>query len=278
MTAEASGASAGPAGDVASGMHANGPIEPGLPSGVRSIREAPREGEVPLHVHPEWSEDLPWLLQGTTGTGEADDPFDLGLFGATPVGVALDRWRRLREAVGVVAAVHSLQVHGREVERHGALVPGLHVSEGYDGHVTGRSGVLLTVSVADCVPISLVDPKRRRIALLHGGWRGTAAGILSAGLDELGADPASLRVHLGPAICGRCYEVGPEVHEALGLPRPTGRARVDVRAVQARQVLEAGVAARHVTVSEHCTRCGSGFFSHRAGSAGRQLGVMALRP
>jgi polyphenol oxidase len=249
-----------------------------LPPGVRRVREEVEAGAVPLHVHAEWAEELPWLLQGTTGAGDGSDPFDLGLFGDTPVGVALDRWRRLREAVGVDAAVHSLQVHGDAVQHHGAPTPGLFVSEGYDGHLTDRSGVLLTISVADCVPISLVDPKRRRIALLHGGWRGTAAGILGRGLDALAAEPERVRVHLGPAICGRCYEVGPEVHAALGLRRPPGNRPVDVRAVQARQAVEAGVPAASITVSEHCTHCGTGFFSHRGGSAARQLGLLAIRP
>jgi polyphenol oxidase len=143
---------------------------------------------------------------------------------------------------------------------------------------TGHGRDLLTVSIADCVPISLVDSSSRRIALLHGGWRGTALGILGAGLAHLGGDPSAVHVHLGPAICGRCYEVGPEVHQALGLAVPAAPAPVDVRAVLARQAVDAGVAPGHISVSEHCTRCGDNFFSHRAGSPGRQLGVLGLRP
>ena len=261
---------------------------PALPAGVRRVRETRADGAVPVHVHPEWARAFPWLVQGTTGAGAAGDGdglddglgdgFDLGLFGDTPVGTTLGRWRALREALGVPTAVHSRQVHGREIRIHDDPGPGLVVGEGDDGHLTDRPGVLLTVSVADCVPISLVDPERRRIALLHGGWRGTAAGILGRGLDALGAAPGTVRVHLGPAICGRCYEVGPEVHEALGLPRPPTNTPVDVRAVQARQAVAAGVPADRVTVSEHCTRCGTGFFSHRGGSGGRQMGLLALRP
>ena len=86
-----------------------------------------------------------------------------------------------------------------------------------------------------------------------------------------------MHAHLGPAICGACYEVGPEVHEALGQPPPTDNAPIDLRAVQAHQLIEAGVAPERITVSAHCTRCGTGFFSHRAGDAGRQLGVLGIR-
>lgn len=250
---------------------------PPLPAGVRRVREEAASGDIPLHVHPAWAAELPWLVQGTTGSGPEEAPFDLGLFGATPVSDALARWRALRQSLDVPRAVHSRQVHGRAVQAHEDTEPGLFVTDGFDGHRTDRTGVLLTVSVADCVPISVVDVDTRRIALLHGGWRGTAAGILEEGLTALGADPGTVRVHLGPAICGACYEVGPEVHEALGLPRPAVNAPVDVRAVQARQAVAAGVAPRHVTVSTHCTRCGAGFFSHRSGSAGRQMGVLAVR-
>ena len=113
--------------------------------------------------------------------------------------------------------------------------------------------------------------------MLHGGWRGTAAGILRRGLSGL---PSVSRVwiHLGPAVCGRCYEVGPEVHEQLGLEPPATPSPVDVRGVLAHQAIETGVAPDRITVSEHCTRCGEGFFSHRGGDTGRQVGFLGIRP
>lgn len=252
---------------------------PGLPAGVRELRERrPDEGEadVPLHALDEWRERFPWLVHGTTGHGDGGT-WDLGLFGDNPVGESMARWRRLREHTGLPRAVHALQVHECRVLDHHESSPGLHVAEGFDGHVTDRAGILLTVTVADCVPISLVDPDRRRIALLHGGWRGTAAGIVEAGLAAIGSETERLFAHMGPAICGDCYEVGPEVHEALRLPVPDTNTPVDVRAVQARQLVDAGVPPERVTVSEHCTLCGSGFFSHRGGSPGRQVGVLGIR-
>lgn len=250
---------------------------PSLPAGIRGVREDQPDGPVPLHVHPGWDRELGWVVQGTTGRG-GDGSFDLGLYGVTPVREVLDRWRMLHGVTGSPRIVHSRQVHGDRILQHGDGTPGLSISNGFDGHLADQPGILLTVSVADCVPISLVDPERRRIVLLHGGWRGTAGGILHHGLDRLGGDRATVRVHLGPAICGACYEVGPEVHEALGLPAPAGPAPVDIRAVQARQAIEAGVHAEHITVSEHCTLCGDGFFSHRAGSPARQLGILGIRP
>jgi copper oxidase (laccase) domain-containing protein len=147
--------------------------------------------------------------------------------------------------------------------------------------VTAQASVLLAVTVADCVPVSLVDPVMRRVGLLHAGWRGTAAGVLERGVAAMGegASARALRVHLGPAICGLCYEVGPEVFAALGEPAPAEPTPLDLRAVLARRAVVLGVAPEHVTVSAHCTRCtGSELFSHRGGDRGRQVGYLGIRP
>ncbi len=87
-----------------------------------------------------------------------------------------------------------------------------------------------------------------------------------------------VRVHLGPAICGNCYEVGPEVHVALGRPDPGWPRMVDLRAILAQQCRAAGVGPERITSSAWCTRCGdSPFFSHRAGHPERQVGVIGIR-
>lgn len=254
---------------------------PQAPPAVRTERERPLELDAPVYGHGDWVGRFRWLLQGTTGPGP-DGGFDLGLFGATPVGSALERWRALRRATGFQRAVHAEQVHGAEVVVHEPGPAGLHIGHGYDGHVTRAEDVLLTVSVADCVPIFMVAPDTRSVALLHGGWRGVAAGILECAIVRLreigGADPDSFWLHLGPSICGRCYEVGPEVHQALGLEPPPGNMPVDLRAVLARRAVSAGLAPDRISISEHCTRCGdSRFYSHRAGDAGRQMGVLGIR-
>jgi polyphenol oxidase len=247
----------------------------------RTVREVAVGGlPFPLYVHPEWAEEFPWLAQGTTGRG--DGGFDLGFFGGTPLGAALDRWRAIKQAADARTVVHARQVHGAAVLRHGGGPPGIFLGDDADGHVTREPGVLLTVSVADCVPISIVDPDERAIALLHGGWRGVAAGILDAGLRALLAttdgDVEDLRVHFGPAICGKCYEVGPEVHEALGLAHDAGPAPVDLRRVLVRDAVRDGIDPAHITVSAHCSRCGdTPFFSHRGGDAGRQMGLLGIR-
>lgn len=253
---------------------------------VRRVREAP-DLRVPALVNPEWAAALPWVVQGTTTRGTESAPFDLGLFSdGSSRDVVRSNWDRLLAATGMRAAFHARQVHGADVRRHdllhhdGAPEHGLMLTADCDGHVTSIPGVLLAVSAADCVPIFVVDPSERAVAVLHAGWRGVAAGMLERGLDEL-APPSrrrQLRVHLGPSICGSCYEVGPEVFEAVGLAPPRGPAPIDLRGLLAQRAAVHGVALTNVTISEHCTRCtASGLFSHRAGDRGRQIGYLGIR-
>ncbi len=255
------------------------PTTPGLPDGVEIVREPRVEvAGIPLHPVPHWTAAFPWLIHGTTGAGAPDeDAADLGFFGSTPTGTLLGRWRTFLQELGVPRAVHSEQVHGSAVVEHMERLPGIHVGHGRDGHVTGYPGILLTVSLADCVPVFLVEERLRRVALLHAGWRGAAAGIVTSGLDALGGDRDRTHAHLGPAICGSCYEVGPEVHRALGLPEPESNTPIDLRAVLARRLVAEGIGPERLTVSAHCTKHGDGFFSHRAGSRGRQMGVLGVR-
>lgn len=253
---------------------------------VRRVAERLRPGGVPLWVQPEWEERFPWLVQGTTGRGSGAEPFDLGLSGVQPVGQAMDRWRGLLAATEIPSGVHARQVHEADIWIHREIGgPGILVMNGFDGHLTDRPGLLLSVGVADCTPVSIVDPQARVAALVHAGWRGTAAGIVERGIHRIvescNSAPERLWVHCGPAICEACYEVGPEVHAAVNPERPVpqGPAPIDVRAAIVARVLAKGVPAAQVSVSEHCTRCGPpDFFSHRGGDKGRQMGILGMRP
>lgn len=235
---------------------------------------------VPLFRHPGWRERFPWLVQGTTGQGEANR-FDLGSFGDSPISDVLDRWLELRQATGTRTVVHSRQVHGTEIGIWNDPLPeGLLFVEGLDGHITERVGLLLAASIADCVPISIVAPQSKRLAMVHAGWRGVAGGALEEAVSLLagqGADVSDLWVHFGPSICGRCYEVGPEVHRAVNPedPAPTEPEPIDLREALAGRAEDAGVPANQISISAHCTLCGPGhFFSHRRGDPGRQMGVL----
>ncbi len=241
-------------------------------------------GGHPWVVHPGWFERFPWLVQGATVRSHGGLPFDLGIGGRAPVEEVLGGWEHLREGTGSTVAVIARQVHGSRVVLHGPGDPGLRiVHPPADGHATAFPGVLLAVTVADCVPAFLVDGRGRGIALLHAGWRGVVAGILEEGVAalqlRLGIGVDDLFLHLGPSICGRCYEVGPEVHEALGLPVPAGPTPVDLRAELARRAVAIGISGARITRSSRCTREeGEAFFSHRGGDAGRQVAFLGIAP
>jgi YfiH family protein len=202
-----------------------------------------------------------------------------GLAGDEGVGVVMQRWSELENALQMIGArrlASARQLHGSVVSVHGGGWTGSLRQQGVDGHVTAVRGTALAVMVADCTPVFIAH--ENGVAALHAGWRGTAARILSVGLAalaSLGCPADECAVHLGPAICGDCYEVGPEVIQAVTGQPATGKARLDIRAVLAEQACARGV--RTVTTSRWCTRCGGGrFFSHRGGDAGRQLGVILL--
>jgi YfiH family protein len=251
-------------------------------SGV-GIREALQAGGVPRFELEEWRRDF-GIVAGITGRGGASEPFDLGLWSRTPVTTAMSRWRSFRASIpGFDACILGIQVHGTTVVWH-ANPAGWLLLDGIDGHATGSPGVLLTVTVADCVPVYLIDPAARRVAVLHAGWRGTAAGIIRAGVEMLqahGSVPDDLLMHCGVAICGRCYEVGPEVFEALDLPSPEvgGRGLIDLRTVLERQGRALGVS--RISISDRCSAHDSAdFFSHRAsrGADGRMVAYLGVLP
>lgn len=201
-----------------------------------------------------------------------------GLSSDEPVGVVMKRWAQLRHELrpGGARLTSATQVHGSRVVVHGAGWEGWLRVDDADGHATMERELAIVVGVADCVPVFIAHPSGA-IALLHSGWRGTAARIVERGIEALshrGFPAAELRIHLGPAICGDCYEVGPDVYRQLSGHDSSGSScRVDLRELIASHAQAAGV--RHITKSARCTRCDNErLFSHRAGDAGRQLAVM----
>ena len=197
---------------------------------------------------------------------------------AEPVAAVMGRWHRLQQELAPTTArlATAAQVHGAAVLEHGGDWAGWLRGGDADGHFAPVGGTGLAVSVADCVPVFIVHPSGAA-ALLHSGWRGTAARIVERGIacfTRHGLAARDLIVHAGPSICGQCYEVSPDVFRQLTGDRADAPRTVDLRALIAAHARGAG--ARTVTVSAACTRCDNDrFFSHRAGDPGRQLAVLA---
>ena len=235
---------------------------------------------MPRYEIPGWREQY-GVVAGITGRGTSPGRgFDLGLWTDAPVGEVMTRWRAFRRAEpGFGAVILGNQIHDVRVAHH-ARAEGWVQVEGVDGHATGARGILLTVTVADCIPVYLVAPKAGAIGLLHSGWRGTAGGILERGVAALvehhGASTAEIVMHCGVGICATCYEVGREVMEGCGLPADgTGPFHADLRQVLVEQ--GRGLGLRTISTSQWCSAHDrTHFYSHRAsrGADGRMVAYL----
>lgn len=175
--------------------------------------------------------------------------------------------RRLAELLGApVAPVARLkQVHGAAVVEARGILPGEVAVAGYgDALVTTERGLVVAIATADCVPVILVDVEAGALAVVHAGWRGTAARVADAALDALVARGGRLdRVHalFGPSISRDAYEVGPEVLAALDGALPLGaavpgrgdRSFLDVAACNEAALLRRGVRAERIVRPRLCT-------------------------
>jgi polyphenol oxidase len=199
-----------------------------------------------------------------------------GVGSQEPVADVMARWSQLRRDLEPARRLGTAsQVHGTNIIVHHAGWEGWLRSDTADGHLSVERGTALAVTVADCVPVFLAHPSGA-IALLHSGWRGTAGRIVERGIDLLaqrGFPALELRLHTGPAVCGRCYEVSAAVYAQLTGRDPGKASLIDLRALIADHARTAGV--HHITTSPSCTRCDNDrFYSHRAADTGRQLAVM----
>jgi YfiH family protein len=240
----------------------------------------------------EWreSDGLRWLeaeLPGarvafstrTGGVSRGDyESLNLGVLTDDRTDSVLRNRRRLDAALGLEPGrvVIGRQVHGGALAHHEGpqegepwVAPGPDPPR-VDGHVIAEPGLAALVFVADCLPIALSGPGG--VAMVHGGWRGLAAGIAGRAAEATAARDAVI----GPGIGPCCYEVGDEVLAAFA---PLGGGLAEGRmlslAAVARRLLErAGV--ERVEASELCTSCNPElFFSHRGSGpqTGRQAGV-----
>ncbi len=191
--------------------------------------------------------------------------------------------RALGAPEAALARIH--QVHGGDL----LAVDGAWREDGdrphADGLITRERGRLLVVTIADCVPVFVVDATTGTLAVVHAGWRGTVAGIAASAVRAVagaaGAEPRALRAAIGPSIGPCCFEVGDDVAahfpHATRRPARAPRAHVDLWKANADQLAHEGIPRDAVDVAGLCTSCTSDvFFSHRRdhGRTGRMIAVL----
>ena len=164
------------------------------------------------------------------------------------------------------------QVHGNYIQtvtskdKHACLA---NISTGADGLVTGEKHLPIFCFTADCVPVLLYDLEGHAAGAVHCGWRSSAADILNnavTAMQSLGAIPQNICAALGPSIGSCCFETDQDVPDALhaylhgdskGLwvKREDGKYMVDLRKANARRLLQLGLLAEHIDLSDACTMC-----------------------
>ena len=209
-----------------------------------------------------------------------------------------ENYRRVCALFGVDenGACVTNQVHKNDVrvvtgaDRHICLGP---VPYEADGLVTAEKGLPIFCFTADCVPVLLWDREGRAIGAVHCGWRSSVGDILNSALEamgSLGAEPSAITAAIGPAIGSCCFETDNDVPEAItawlkgdteGLftKRADGKTLVDLRGANARRLMQLGVPAEDIDVSDECTFCSHDkYWSHRytRGRRGSQASIIML--
>lgn len=157
----------------------------------------------------------------------------------------------------------------------------------YDALITNLPDQFLGIRTADCIPIFIVDQKKKAIAAIHAGRQGTALGITRKALrkmkEELGCSEEDLLVTLGPSIGPCCYEIDEKVFlrgwEPFSIERGRGKWMLDLAGINIAQLMEEGIKGNQICRVDLCTRCHSDlFFSYRGeGKTGRQLSFIGMR-
>lgn len=233
-----------------------------------------------------------WGVTGRSGitgmAGVSAAPFD-GFNLAAGVGDDLESVRAnrlvLAQEIGLPPEnlVWMSQVHGTAIAE--VLGPTAAAVPATDGMVSRATKIALTVMVADCVPVLAADRSAGVIAVAHAGRLGAAGGIVPALIGRmtgLGARVSDIEVLLGPAICGRCYEVPAAMCDDVEAQLPgsacrtrSGTAGLDLRAGLLRQLRALQVGA--VEVDPRCTMTDPDLYSHRRSApTGRFAGVIRL--
>jgi YfiH family protein len=217
--------------------------------------------------------------------------------GDDPALVRVNR-SRAAAALGAVPAdlVVAAQVHGSHAEivtaadrGRGALAGDAPVGPA-DALVTTEPGPVLTILVADCVPVVLYDPAVHVLACVHAGWRGTVARVTAAAvaaMGSLGSRPEQIIAGIGPAVGADRYQVGEDVAGAvraafgpgsgqlLATAGP-GQWRLDLPAANRRVLRAAGVPDGQIHQAGLATGPEPGlFFSHRAGPPCGRFALLA---
>lgn len=203
-----------------------------------------------------------------------------------PINVDENR-RRFFAAIGAETYqfASSHQVHGTKILY--TTEPGRF--DGYDALITNQPGLLIGVTVADCVPILIYDQKNQAVAAVHAGWRGTIGGIVAKTLTTMhqrfGTMADQCYAYVGTCIDECSFEVGPEVADQFASvfvrkDLRTGKGYADLKKANTKPLADFGIPSAQISVSPFSTVIDNeDYFSYRAeqGQTGRMLAVIGIK-
>ena len=194
-----------------------------------------------------------------------------------------ENWKRACTLLGVGPddCAVTKQVHGNVVRVVTAADKHICLSDvpyECDGIVTSEKGLPIWCFTADCVPVLLCDEVNEVAGAIHCGWRGSVTDILKNAVEQmetLGAERENICAAMGAAIGKCCFETDRDVPDAIsgylggdtkGLwtLRDDGKYLVDLRAANARRLIQLGLKEGNIDISPECTSCSHNkYWSHR---------------
>lgn len=246
------------------------------------------------------------LSAGVTGRqgGISDAPYDsfnTALHCGDETEAVIGNRKRLCEALHIDFSAYtcSEQIHGSESAAVAESQKGAGCRDygstikGTDALMTDRKGILLNIHLADCVPLIFYDWKKHTGALVHAGWKGTAAGIaektVRAMNEAFGSSPESILAAIGPSIGPCCFEIGSDTADKIEsgfnystdvISREENGIHADLWKANEEQLLEAGLKQHNIESAGICTSCHNDeFYSYRAegGQTGRFSAYLLLK-
>ena len=227
--------------------------------------------------------------------------FNLGLHVGDHPGKVIHNRALLLDRLGPLAERLCLvnQVHGRQSVEAAQWPAG---PPDADALVTRRSGLVLGILTADCVPVLLADTSSRVIGAVHAGWRGALAGVVESCLADmvhLGAHAERITAIVGPCIRAPHYPVDIDFRDRFltdasnkvdldcqkffSQPSKIGKVQFDLPGYVQAHMIFSGITKERIWDVELCTaRMANTFFSHRRAttlgtvSCGRQMGGIYL--
>lgn len=134
-----------------------------------------------------------------------------------------------------------------------------------DGLITADKNLFLTITVADCLPVFVYDPKKEIIGLVHAGWRNLAGNILEKTIEKMsenfGSLPKDILVGIGPGISQCHFEVKEDVLKKFkhyfknALIKRDDRVFLDLKKIAKIQLINSGIKEENIEISPECTFC-----------------------